>query len=482
MTNTNKNIKELSNIDIKEKILSMNREQLRSIRDASYFIGIGNIITLKEDLKQLEDLDEIISKSEFELLDNYMNKIINHLENSYKCNYKDESCTDIKELENIRQELQELSSIVLGYQIELEYVAEMVDEYGIKILAKNDYVGEEYSSHRVEELIDIIMDSLQNVKDDYNKYISIISEIISTLPMRLVKNNYISILKSSISRNLKLYTKPEIEFKIEDYKKKFDSSIRDGYGTKFDYYFREVQKLKNIDLSSKNLEDLDSIVYSMMDLTEKINELYSFIISLGLIMNNIIVVTLLNDIPISSEIEGIYNEWIQIIENNNEDRIERFNKKIENKIVKIEKFLFNNLDEFNQLNSEALLRDDFDDEELSEELLFTKKVLTIYNDISLVDYNKILAESEESVTDEYIEQVSDSLVQYINRSIIKMSNMERKIRMRKLLSLIELPFNNSEEFTNFIKYSLDNKLLSKEEINIKIDYILHYLEEVASLQ
>ena len=60
--------------------------------------------------------------------------------------------------------------------------------------------------------------------------------------------------------------------------------------------------------------------------------------------------------------------------------------------------------------------------------------------------------------------------------------MERKIRMRKLLSLIELPFNNSEEFTNFIKYSLDNKLLSKEEINIKIDYILHYLEEVASLQ
>lgn len=482
MINIEKNIGEMTNRDIKDKILSMNKEQIALIRDASYFIGMKKINTLKEDYKHFKNFDKTILNQEIELLKNYMNKVTNHLEDAITCHYNKEIVTDIKELENIRQELKDLSSIVLGYQIELNYVMTMLDDTGLKILSKRDYANKEYNRDMVDDLIDVITESLENAKGDYVKYNNIISEIITVLPMRLVKANYLTILKNSINRNLKQYSKPEIEFVIEDYKKQFDSSIRDGYGTKFDYYFREIQKLKNINISSISLDELDSITDKTIELADNIKELYYFIIYLGLIMNNIIVVTMLTDIPTNSEIEEIFNEWIDIKENNSEDKIEKFNEKIEKKISKIEKSLFNRLDEFTQLNNEALLRSDFDHEELREELLYTQKVLTIYNDINLVDYNKIFDKSDEPVTDEFIEQVTDSLIQYINRSLTKMGNMERKLRMRKLLSMIDLPFNNMQEFMDFIRYSLDDKVLSKEEIGLKVDYIQYYLEGIERVE
>ena len=54
----------------------------------------------------------------------------------------------------------------------------------------------------------------------------------------------------------------------------------------------------------------------------------------------------------------------------------------------------------------------------------------------------------EIITEDYLEQLIDSLIRYINRSISSMGNLERKIRMRRLLSCIDLPFEDFEEFIN----------------------------------
>ena len=78
------------------------------------------------------------------------------------------------------------------------------------------------------------------------------------------------------------------------------------------------------------------------------------------------------------------------------------------------------LEEFNILNSEALNREDFSYDDLNEELLYTKKTLTYYNDAKLSDYNILFPEDESLITQEYLEQIVDSLIQYINRSLSKM--------------------------------------------------------------
>lgn len=477
MTNIKDEIEKITNEDIRDKILTLNDNQLKLIRDASYFIGFNQMLDLREHLNEIKSTGERITRGESELFDKLFDKIIYGFACAINPQLSNEKL-ELDELMKIRQEIVDLSSIIAGYQIELSYVGEMVDEHGIKLLCEQDYKSSQYNSKRVEELIDYIMITLENAKNDYNKYMGIVSEITLILPMRLVKNNYFDILKKSIMRNLKSSTKLEIESKIEGYKKQFDSSIRDGYGTMFDYYFTEVHKLRNVDLTGKKIEDLDNIVKDIMELTEEISELYNFLFGLGLVVNKIIVINLLQDISVTEEVEGLYNAWIKALEHN--EGVENFKEKIERKIEDIEKGIFSSLDEFNELNKEALIRKNFDYDELSKELLHTRKVLTIYNDINLADINEAIAQGDELATYEYLEQKCESLTQYINRSLIGMNNMERKIRMRRLLSLVELPFAGMEEFMDYIRYSLDNRVLSNAEINFKIDYILYFLEEVTN--
>lgn len=478
MTNLEEHISKMSNEEIRDNIMSLNTKQLKLIKESSYLNAFSAINTLKNTLKYKIKNDNMELTSEINLLDYYLNKTIGLLDNSIKYESDNNIKLKLQEVMDIRQELYELSSIIDGYSIEIAYVGELADQYGIKILSNKDYDNVPYSIKKVEDLITMINEVLSKFKDDYYKYIYVISQIISILPMRLVKENYFSIVKNTIMRNLKPYTKSQVESQINEYKKQFDSSIRDGYGTKFDYYFREIQKLRNINLSDKDIDGLDDIVKEIMRLTKEINEIFDFILRLGLISNMIIVINLTDRIAISKEIEDIYYNWIKVIWDEDKEKADELTDQIEKKIKEIEEEIFVDLEEFNILNSEALNREDFSYDDLNEELLYTKKTLTYYNDAKLSDYNILFPEDESLITQEYLEQIVDSLIQYINRSLSKMKNIERKVRMRKLLSHIELPFNGIEEFNNYIKYSLDNRVLPKEEINFTISYILYFLEDL----
>src|SRR5690606_28845858 len=126
--------------------------------------------------------------------------------------------------------------------------------------------------------------------------------------------------------------------------------------------------------------------------------------------------------------------------------------------------------------NEALRRPDFLDEELNKKILFTNKVLTFYNDTSLVEYEKLFPEDVEIIKEYYLKQLIDSLIQYINRSISTMDNIERKLRMRRLLSAMELPFKDIDEFISYIAYSLDERVVSKEEILFTIEILNNWLD------
>lgn len=477
MSDLENNIDNMTNIEIEGNILSLNIKQLENIKSASYLNIFNAIITLKKILGDKEEADDTRFNEELDLFYKYVDKFINSMTESIN-KLDSENKMQLEDSKKIRQELYELLAIVDGYLIELSYVGEFVDQYGIKLLSKKNYSDTTYDSKKIDELIIMINHILTETKDDYNKYIYIISQIISILPMRLVKDNYYDIIKDTITRNFKSYNNPQIENQINNYKKQFDGSIRDGYGTKFDYYFREIQKIRRIDLKDKTLENLGDIVNEIILLTKEINELLDVTIRLGLVSNMNMVIKLTDKISNTSEIENIYNDWIKVLRNKNKKEIKEFRIMIGKEIGNIEQDIFKDLNDFEALNIEALKREDFNYDELSEELTYTKTVLTYYNDNKFSDYNSIFPEYDESTSDEYLEQSVNSLIQYMNRSIPKMNNIERKTRMRKLLSLVELPFDGIEDFSKYINYSLDNKIMPEEEINFTIDHILYFLNDI----
>ena len=122
-------------------------------------------------------------------------------------------------------------------------------------------------------------------------------------------------------------------------------------------------------------------------------------------------------------------------------------------------------------------RQDFNYGEINEELERTKRILTYYNDTDFIGEEILSLDNENMVTPNFLEQACESLIKYINRSLSGMSNLERKIRMRNLLASIELPFGGIGEFFDYIEYSLDVKVSSKENINFIIAYIYYILDD-----
>lgn len=468
---------EMNNIQIKDNILSINAKQLENIKKASYFNVFHSIIGVKKLLEGKVEGGNLGPNKELELFNNYIEGAINSIILSVDRTSGENHELELESLIEIKKDLYGMLLIVEGYLIELSHMGLLVDEYGIKMLSKRDYNNIAYDSEKIDELIGMINQILTDNEDHYNRYIYIISEIILILPMRLVKENYYNIIKDTLMRNLKTYTKVQIENQINYYKKQFDSSIRNGYGTKFDYCFTEIQKLKNINIKNKNLKDLSDLVNRISNLTKEINELRDIILILGLVNNMDIVINLTQGIPMDKEVYKIYEQWINVLQNKNEQELEKVISIIGMEIESIEKHIFKDLDRFQSLNIEALKREDFDHDELNEELTYTKTILAYYNDSEFMDQSLMLPINEEDPSYEYLEQSVDSLIQYINRSINSMNNFERRIRMRKLLSIIELPFSGVEDFSNYIRYSLDNRIILKEEINFIIDHILYFLND-----
>lgn len=292
MSKIEKEILDMTNLEIRDRILSLNNEQLSLIKEASYLNSFNSLVSLKIDFESISQITNLELNEEINLLNDYMNKAIDLIKDYVDKKAENEERHNLEDIISMRQELYDLSSSIEGYFIELSYIGMLVDDYALKILVKRDYENIVYDDRKVENLLDRIKASLSEAKEDYNKYIYIISQIILATPMRMIKDNYFNVVKNSLIRNFKNYRNSEVEKKIKEYKKAFDSSTTDGYGIKFDCYFTKIQKIRNISFANKGLEDLSPIVEEIINLTKELNILFDFILRLGLVMNMIIVIGL----------------------------------------------------------------------------------------------------------------------------------------------------------------------------------------------
>ena len=475
MSKLEKHISDMDNIEIKEKMLMINQKQLENIKKASYFNAFQSLIHVRRLLEDKLVEKEYEFKEEKDTFNNHIEILVNSVKQSMDEENSEKDRLD--DLKKIRNNLYEIYCIAGGYLIELSYLGELIDECGIKILAKRDYGSTTYDIKLIDELITTINQLLTEKKENYNEYIYIISEIISILPMKLTRKNYQSIIKDTLMRNFKTYNISEVEVHINDYKKKFNSSTMDGYGTKLDYYFREIQKLKNMNLEEIKLAELGELVEKTIDLNREINETMNIILVLGLISNMNIVICLAEDILLDPMVKEIYNEWNNILETKDQEKTSNFMKMVEREIKSVENDILRDLEEFQILNLEGFKREGFSYDELDNEFLYTKDILTYYNDSIFNDHNIMFPDNEEEASHEFLEESVDSLIQHINRSTNNMNNNERRIRMRKLLSITELPFSGIDDFSKYIRYSLNDRVSNTDEINFKINHIRYFLDE-----
>lgn len=468
-------INNMTDKELKNNIINHNNDKLNYINKSSYLNAFRAIISITTILDKSEKFDYLEDVSEVKLFKRYIDDAVGLINQSI---HQREFSKNLKEAKDIRNELYCLLKIVEGYYIELSYLANMADYHILKLKEEDD--TKDYNSINTERTIKLIHDKLELNKGDYTMYNYIISQIIQFIPMRLTKGKYIDIVKNAIKRNLKYSNKEEIEDKINYYKRQWDSSVQYGYGFKFDKYFALIQKLKNDDMKNKSLVELNNKVEEIISILKNINELYNFILIMGLTYNMIIAIYLISSNSLDEEILQINEQWNKILESRDKDDLNQFMELNEMKIKEIEINIIDNIEEFQELNNQAVKRKDFIDDELEEIFSYTKEILIYYNDYNLDNIDTILSKNNVEISHEYSDEWVNSLISYIRRSLNDMDNIEGKIRMKKLLSLIELPFSSISQFEDYIRYSLNNRISSSKEVSYIIDNIMEFMQNIGN--
>ena len=85
-----------------------------------------------------------------------------------------------------------------------------------------------------------------------------------------------------------------------------------------------------MELGHKDQDDLRKLLDKSISLSNELQFLYNLLIELGLSVNMIIVIVLIGEDLNSADIEELYGDWSQLIDNNSE--IDGFKEKVKEKL------------------------------------------------------------------------------------------------------------------------------------------------------
>jgi len=468
----------MTNKDLERELIKMNKEQLSIIRDMSYYYLFSNTLEILNLLSNEKLLVEfIINNKEKEKLVNRCKMII-ELFKKYHSNISEEERKErVNTLVTQRKELYNMYITLYGYEIEMSYIKEIFEYEILKRTWNKQYENFAVDEKDIDYTINRISHILNYNKLNHYSFIELVSNILSVIPFRMSKHKYFDVVKSTLMRNLNSYPVNIAEDQMERYKMLFNSRLTGDFGILFDSYFTSVQKYNNIDLKVKSSEELEDAYKEITKLYFEISKLRTFIQNLGITTNRLIALYLsLKEVPITLEFQNYFNKWKQFEENNDEKWLKTILKNSDNELMDKEKQLLDKVQSFERILQESAKREILLNENINQDVKYIRELLIYYNDVNFNKHEVLFPNNYEIIEGNYLDQLADNLIKYIDRSMQNMSNLERKIRMRRLLALIELPFNDIGEFLSFIEYSLDNNMVANWELAFSLEGINQLLD------
>ncbi|NLJ78130.1 MAG: hypothetical protein GX329_02090, partial [Tissierellia bacterium] len=427
-------------------------------------------------IKKFQDskiLEQIPGKTEKELI---IEKFDNIMELFFKIsNFDIDIDTEYEQdiLLQIRKEYYDMSEALYGYEMEALYMGELLENHIIRIKSREGASHVNIDRLGIRVLINSIEDILYKNSANYDAYTNIVSSILSILPFRMSKLKYFDILHDALMKNLNDYPIAVAEEWIDNYKRIFDNTLHDNYGIMFGDYFTDIQRFKSQPIDGLDTDALEDMIREVMSLSSDIRELRMLIIDIGVMINRLMIILLHRD-EISYQGMGedakIFKNWRYGVEEGS------LTANAKEEFMGWMRKLDENLSDAEAIEDESIARGKEFHTDSDAELSAVREASIYYNDIAYSKYEMLFTKSKE-MPEGYLERLIDNLIEYIDRSIVSMGAIERKIRMRRLLSVLDLPFQNIDEFLSHIEYSLNAKIVSEIEILDSMKSLANWVEE-----
>lgn len=476
----NEKVSKLKDEEVIEQIAETNKKQLSNIGSMAYIELFNRNLYVKTLLKENETLvnelleeddkfKEVYKKIEGKALD---------LKNILDIEKIDKTL-DLEDLKQLRADIVKLLRTLTAYSTEVSYTHEIAKD----ILYKQFIKENEKEIDKTVDQQKFFDATSKFVMEDPNTSKNRIMDITNVLPMRVTKAKYYDIISDAFKRNLNYSSKRQVDVVLNRYKTLLNGSLESEYGLYFNRYFIKSQEARQIDFKKLSDEKINDIYEDSYKVIIEIGDISNIIREFGVIINRLIAISILQDEILENaknyDMKSLTEAWKAFAEDEN--------KETQTKVIEVYKLLFKKLDsEFKDTNNELqiLTRENVNrknkvDDELKSKLSKTQYILEYINDYA-VDQEEILESDYQTIVEkDYLDEAVDNLVKFIERNITQMEASQRRMRMKRLLTLTENAFADPNKFFEYLANSIE-RISSKEELIATVNGVLEIITEYRS--
>lgn len=363
-----------------------------------------------------------------------------------------ERITDIKER---RREIIQHIRVLSAYYTESSYIYEIVSE---KLGAK----GLEEAGEKSVQLTTFYQDVAKYLAMDAQKVPHKMSYILSILPFRLTKQYFLGRVGEILERVKKDSPTNGWANILQRYRELFDGSNYWLYGKEFNKFHEKIEAFKTIDFRKSSIEDLSSVRREVELMLNNLSRLIQTFQSYVSIANRILVMHMMEFKDFERVLEGdvvipdIYKRFTELKWLVEKEKNETTSKGLE-ELYEIcrerGKELYQQANDLGELFN--LCMDKLPDglnHGMEEYITLSQKIVAVTNDYEHESYDDIFLTPVEVNTQDNSIQL---FIRHLEESLLKMTTDLRRSKMRKLLSVLPIPFSSPEEFFDYMKSALE---------------------------
>lgn len=476
----NEKINKLEDGEILEEIAKTNRKQLSNIGSMAYIELFNRNLYIRTLLKENEQLLEELLEEDEKFKETYKRVEEKALDlTSILDLEKIDETLDLEDLKGLRSDIVKLLRALTAYSTEISYTHDIAKDILYKQFIKENE-GEIDKTVDQQKFFDA---TSKFVMEDPNTSTNRIMDITNVLPMRITKAKYYDIISDAFKRNLNYSSKRQADVVLDRYKTLLNGSLEPEYGLYFNRYFMKSQEARQADFKKLSDEEINDIYEGSYKTIMEIGEISNIIREFGVILNRLIAISILQG-EILEDV-GDYN--MKSLTKAWEAFVADENRETQTEVIKLYKNLFEKLDlafkntnsELQLLTRENLNRKNKVDDELKAKLSKTQYILEYINDYS-VDQEEILESDYQTIVEkDYLDEAVDNLVKFIERNITDMEINQRRMRMKRLLTLTENAFKDPNKFFEYMANSIE-RISSKAELIATVNGVLEVITEYRS--
>lgn len=363
-----------------------------------------------------------------------------------------ERITDIKEW---RREIIQYIRLLSAYYTESAYIYEIVSEkLGVR--------GMEETGSKSIQLTPFYQDVAKYLSIDVQKIPHKMSYILSILPFRLTKQYFLGRVEEILVRVKKDSPANGWENILQRYRELFDGSNYKRYGKEFVKFHEKIEDLKSLDFRKLSQDDLKYAQQEVELMLNNLSRLIQTFQSYGSIANRILVMHMMEFKDFERVLEGdvvipdIYKRFTELkwlVEKEKNDATAIGLEELYEICRERGKELYQQANELGELFN--LCMDKMPgglNGEMEAYISLSQRIVAVTNDYEHENYDDIfMAPGDVMNNDRSI----PLFIRQLEESLKSMSTDLRRSRMRKLLSVLPIPFTSPEEFFDYMKSSLE---------------------------